>query len=51
MSTEDYQQMTSIIHGVMEGDYPRLGLDSCSLKEELNKVELQHLKIPTQNML
>ncbi|KAF4091643.1 hypothetical protein AMELA_G00039240 [Ameiurus melas] len=37
MSTEDYQQMTSVIRGVMEKDYPLLGLDSCDLKEELNK--------------
>lgn len=37
MSTEDYQQMTSIIRDVMEVEYPHLGLDSCDLKEELNK--------------
>jgi len=38
VSPEDYQQMTSIIQGVMENDYPRLGLDNCDIKEELNKV-------------
>uniref|UniRef100_A0A8C1N9R6 Transporter n=1 Tax=Cyprinus carpio TaxID=7962 RepID=A0A8C1N9R6_CYPCA len=37
VSPEDYQQMTNIIRGVMENDYPRLGLDSCDIKEELNK--------------
>lgn len=51
VSAEDYQQMTSIIRGVMEGEYPRLGLDNCDIKEELNKVGLQQLKIPVQNML
>lgn len=43
VSTEDYQQMTGIIRGVMEGEYSRLGLDSCDIKEELNKVGLQQL--------
>ncbi len=38
VSPEDYQQMTNIIRGVMENDYPRLGLDNCDIKEELNKV-------------
>lgn len=42
VSTEDYQLMTSIIRDVMENDYPRLGLDSCDIKEELNKVGLQY---------
>ncbi|KAF5897546.1 sodium-dependent neutral amino acid transporter B(0)AT2 [Clarias magur] len=37
VSTEDYQQMTSIIRGVLEDDYPRLGLDNCDINEELNK--------------
>ncbi|XP_073706187.1 sodium-dependent neutral amino acid transporter B(0)AT2 [Garra rufa] len=37
VSPEDYQQMTTIIRGVMENDYPRLGLDNCDIKEELNK--------------
>lgn len=37
VSAEDYQQMIEIIKGVTESDYPRLGLDSCSIEEELNK--------------
>ncbi|XP_057204052.1 sodium-dependent neutral amino acid transporter B(0)AT2 [Triplophysa rosa] len=37
VSPEDYQQMTTIIRGVMENDYPRLGLANCDIKEELNK--------------
>ncbi|CAB1313450.1 unnamed protein product [Coregonus sp. 'balchen'] len=37
VSAEDYQQMTEIIRGVTEKDYPHLGLDSCSIEEELNK--------------
>nr|XP_029490739.1 sodium-dependent neutral amino acid transporter B(0)AT2-like [Oncorhynchus nerka] len=37
VSAEDYQQMTEILRGVTEKDYPRLGLDSCSIEEELNK--------------
>ncbi|XP_024279869.1 sodium-dependent neutral amino acid transporter B(0)AT2 [Oncorhynchus tshawytscha] len=37
VSAEDYQQMTEILRGVTEKDYRRLGLDSCSIEEELNK--------------
>ncbi|XP_051581011.1 sodium-dependent neutral amino acid transporter B(0)AT2-like [Myxocyprinus asiaticus] len=37
VSPEDYQQMTNIIRGVVEDDYPRLGLENCDIKEELNK--------------
>ncbi|XP_067090235.1 sodium-dependent neutral amino acid transporter B(0)AT2 [Osmerus mordax] len=37
VSAEDYRQMIDIIKGVTESDYPRLGLDSCSIEEELNK--------------
>ncbi|CDQ72404.1 unnamed protein product [Oncorhynchus mykiss] len=37
VSAEDYQQLTEILRGVTEKDYPRLGLDSCSIEEELNK--------------
>ncbi|XP_055795513.1 sodium-dependent neutral amino acid transporter B(0)AT2-like [Salvelinus fontinalis] len=37
VSAEDYQQMTEILRGVTEKDYPSLGLDSCSIEEELNK--------------
>ncbi|KAL0968632.1 hypothetical protein UPYG_G00269390 [Umbra pygmaea] len=37
LSAEDYQQMTDILRGVTEDKYPRLGLDSCSIEEELNK--------------
>ncbi|KAM4619491.1 sodium-dependent neutral amino acid transporter B(0)AT2 [Polymixia lowei] len=37
VSAEDYQQMTEIIKGVTESDYPSLGLESCSIEQELNK--------------
>uniref|UniRef100_A0AAY5KCE5 Solute carrier family 6 member 15 n=1 Tax=Esox lucius TaxID=8010 RepID=A0AAY5KCE5_ESOLU len=37
VSAEDYQEMTEIIRNVTAHDYPRLGLDSCSIEEELNK--------------
>ncbi|XP_029910047.1 sodium-dependent neutral amino acid transporter B(0)AT2 [Myripristis murdjan] len=37
VSAEDYQQMTEIIKKVTENDYTKLGLDSCSIEEELNK--------------
>ncbi|TRY92274.1 hypothetical protein DNTS_007056 [Danionella cerebrum] len=37
VSPEDYQQMTTSIRGVMESDYPRLGLNNCDISEELNK--------------
>ncbi|KAA0715065.1 Sodium-dependent neutral amino acid transporter B(0)AT2 [Triplophysa tibetana] len=37
VTPEDYHQMTTIIRGVMENDYPRLGLANCDIKEELNK--------------
>jgi solute carrier family 6 amino acid/orphan transporter-like 15/16/17/18/20 len=45
VSAEDYQQMTEILRGVTEKDYPRLSLDSCSIEEELNKVRI--LCLPT----
>lgn len=51
VSTEDYQQMISILRGVMEDSYPQLGLESCDLPQELNKVGIKQLKIPTTNML
>lgn len=41
MSTEDYQQMISIIRVVMEDSYPHLDLDSCDIKQELNKVGIK----------
>ncbi|XP_052008023.1 sodium-dependent neutral amino acid transporter B(0)AT2-like [Xyrauchen texanus] len=37
VSNEDYQKMTDIIRDVVENDYPRLGLENCDIKEELNK--------------
>ncbi|XP_029378555.1 sodium-dependent neutral amino acid transporter B(0)AT2 isoform X1 [Echeneis naucrates] len=37
VSAEDYHQMTEIIRGVKEDDYEKLGLESCSIEEELNK--------------
>lgn len=48
VSPEDYQQMTNIIQGVMENDYPRLGLDNCDIKEELNKVRRSLQSTDTQ---
>lgn len=38
VTAEDYQQMIEIIKGVKEGDYQKLGLESCSIADELNKV-------------
>ncbi|KAK1784681.1 hypothetical protein P4O66_003275 [Electrophorus voltai] len=37
VSPEDYKKMTDIISGVMESDYPRLALDKCDIKDEMNK--------------
>ncbi|XP_062860812.1 sodium-dependent neutral amino acid transporter B(0)AT2 [Trichomycterus rosablanca] len=37
VTVEDYQKMTDIIRSVLEKDYPHLGLDTCDIKEELNK--------------
>lgn len=37
VSPQDYKQMTDILQGVMESDYSHLGLDSCSIEDELNK--------------
>ncbi|KAM3869772.1 sodium-dependent neutral amino acid transporter B(0)AT2 [Diretmus argenteus] len=37
VTTEDYQKMTDIIKGVTEVDYPSLGLESCTIEDELNK--------------
>ncbi|XP_028813132.1 sodium-dependent neutral amino acid transporter B(0)AT2 [Denticeps clupeoides] len=37
VSPQDYHQMTDIIRGVEESDYSRLGLDSCSIEDELDK--------------
>ncbi|KAM6973543.1 sodium-dependent neutral amino acid transporter B(0)AT2 [Aplochiton taeniatus] len=37
VSAEDYQQMITNIKASNESEYPRLGLESCSIEEELNK--------------
>ncbi|XP_035283296.1 sodium-dependent neutral amino acid transporter B(0)AT2-like isoform X2 [Anguilla anguilla] len=37
VSAEDYTQMIEIIRGVKESDFSHLGLDSCSIEDELNK--------------
>ncbi|XP_069048333.1 sodium-dependent neutral amino acid transporter B(0)AT2 isoform X2 [Lepisosteus oculatus] len=37
VSSADYYQMIDIIKGVKENDYTSLGLDSCSIEDELNK--------------
>lgn len=38
VSVDDYQQMIQVIKGVKEGDFPKLGLEACSIEDELNKV-------------
>lgn len=45
VSAEDYHQMIEIIKGVKEDDYPKLGLESCSIKDELNKVDAKKKKV------
>ncbi|KAM3609479.1 uncharacterized protein V6R79_015560 [Siganus canaliculatus] len=37
VSTDDYHQMIGIIRGIKENDYDKLGLESCSIEDELNK--------------
>ncbi|XP_062404056.1 sodium-dependent neutral amino acid transporter B(0)AT2 [Sardina pilchardus] len=37
LSPQDYKQMTEVLQGVMENDYSSLGLDACSIEDELNK--------------
>ncbi|XP_076588231.1 sodium-dependent neutral amino acid transporter B(0)AT2 [Chaetodon auriga] len=37
VSAEDYHQMIDIIKGVKEDEYQKLGLESCSIEDELNK--------------
>lgn len=38
ITTEDYQQMIGIIQKVKENDFKNLGLESCTIEDELNKV-------------
>lgn len=38
VTAEDYQQMIGIIQKVKEGDFKNLGLESCTIEDELNKV-------------
>ncbi|XP_072242515.1 sodium-dependent neutral amino acid transporter B(0)AT2 [Leuresthes tenuis] len=37
VSADDYHQMINIIRGVNEDEYEKLGLESCSIEDELNK--------------
>ncbi|XP_036963461.1 sodium-dependent neutral amino acid transporter B(0)AT2 [Acanthopagrus latus] len=37
ISAEDYNQMIEVIKKVQEGDFARLGLETCSIEAELNK--------------
>ncbi|KAM9351569.1 sodium-dependent neutral amino acid transporter B(0)AT2 [Symphorus nematophorus] len=37
VTAEDYNMMIGIIKGVKEDDFPALGLESCSIEDELNK--------------
>ncbi|XP_069019134.1 sodium-dependent neutral amino acid transporter B(0)AT2 [Embiotoca jacksoni] len=37
VSVEDYHQMIEVIRGVKEDEYQKLGLESCSIEDELNK--------------
>uniref|UniRef100_A0A3Q3QRC6 Transporter n=1 Tax=Monopterus albus TaxID=43700 RepID=A0A3Q3QRC6_MONAL len=37
ISAEDYHQMIGVIKGVKEDDFQTLGLQSCSIEDELNK--------------
>ncbi|XP_043980420.1 sodium-dependent neutral amino acid transporter B(0)AT2 [Gambusia affinis] len=37
VTAEDYHQMIQIIKGVKEDEYPKLGLQSCSIEDELNQ--------------
>uniref|UniRef100_A0A4W3GGD9 Transporter n=1 Tax=Callorhinchus milii TaxID=7868 RepID=A0A4W3GGD9_CALMI len=37
VSAEDYYQMYDIIKGVKEEEFPKLGLESCQLEDELNQ--------------
>lgn len=39
VSAEDYHQMIDIIKGVKEDEFSKLGLASCSIEDELNKVQ------------
>ncbi|CAL8260321.1 unnamed protein product [Merluccius merluccius] len=43
VSAEDYKQMITSIQRVKEGDFPSLGLDACSIEEELNKRRGSHV--------
>lgn len=44
VTAKDYHQMIEIIKGVKEDKFDTLGLDSCSLNEELNKVRTKRRK-------
>ncbi|XP_041853812.1 sodium-dependent neutral amino acid transporter B(0)AT2 [Melanotaenia boesemani] len=37
VTADDYQQMIDVIKRVKEDEYDKLGLDSCSIEDELNK--------------
>ena len=38
ISAEDYDQIIEVIKKVQEGDFAQLGLETCSIEAELNKV-------------
>lgn len=46
VTAEDYQQMIGIIQKVKETDFKNLGLESCTIEDELNKVpeKMQHFR-------
>lgn len=41
VSNEDYAEMFKVFKMVKEDKFPDLGLDSCSIEDELNKVAMQ----------
>lgn len=39
VTADDYHQMIDIIKGVKEDEFQKLGLESCTIEDELNKVQ------------
>lgn len=48
VSADDYHHITEILRGVKEDNYEKLGLESCSIEDELNKVQQEKRKIATK---
>lgn len=48
VSADDYHHITEILRGVKEDSYEKLGLESCSIEDELNKVQQEKRKIATK---